>query len=125
MVLFVALFLQLNWLQIVHAPALEANPLNSRAVVKEYTAKRGDIVSADGVTLANSVPSNDQFKYLRQYPTGALFESATGYFSFTSGSDGVERTYDKVLTGSNSPFKLPTSLNQLRAVLANHSQAQS
>ena len=68
MVLFVALFVQLNWLQIVHAPALEANPLNSRAVVKEYTAKRGDIVSADGVTLATSVPTNDEFKYLRQYP---------------------------------------------------------
>ena len=100
MVLFVALFVQLNWLQIVHARALEANPLNSRAVVKEYTAKRGDIVSADGVTLATSVPTNDQFKYLRQYPTGALFEQITGYFSFTYGSDGVERTYDKVLTGA-------------------------
>ena len=73
MVLFVGLFLQLNWLQIVHAPALEANPLNSRAVVKEFTAKRGDIVSADGTTLATSVPTNDQFKYLRKYPTGALF----------------------------------------------------
>ena len=30
MVLFVALFLQLNWLQVVHAPALNANPLNGR-----------------------------------------------------------------------------------------------
>jgi penicillin-binding protein A len=125
MVLFVGLFLQLNWIQIVHAPALESNPLNSRAVVKEYTAPRGAIVSADGVTLATSVPTNDEFKYLREYPTGALFEQITGYFSFTYGSDGVERTYDKVLTGSSSPFKLPTSLNQLRAVLANHSQAQS
>ena len=100
MVLFVALFLQLNWLQIVHAHGLEANPLNGRAVVKEYTAKRGDIVSADGVTLATSVPTNDQFKYLRQYPTGALFEQVTGFFSFTYGSDGAERTYDKVLTGA-------------------------
>jgi peptidoglycan glycosyltransferase len=125
MVLFVALFLQLNWLQIVHAPALEANPLNGRAVVKEYTAKRGDIVSADGVTVATSVPTPDQFKYLRQYPTGALFEPITGYFSFTYGSDGAERTYDKVLTGSSSPFKLPTSLSQLRNLLANHDQSQS
>jgi len=125
MVLFVGLFVQLNWLQIVHAPALEANPLNSRAVVKEYTAARGDIVSADGITLATSVPTNDEFKYLRQYPTGALFEQITGYDSFTYGSDGVERTYDKVLTGANSPFKLPTSLSALRALLANHSQSQS
>jgi len=125
MVLFVGLFLQLNWLQIVHAPALAANPLNSRAVVKEYTAPRGDIVSADGVTLATSVPTNDEFKYLRKYPTGALFEQITGFFSFTYGSDGVERTYDKVLTGANSPFKLPTSLSQLRTLLADHNQSQS
>jgi peptidoglycan glycosyltransferase len=125
MILFVALFLQLNWLQIVHAPALEANPLNSRAVVKEFTAKRGDIVSADGTTLATSVPTNDQFKYLRQYPTGALFQQITGYFSFTYGADGAERTYDKVLTGKSSPFKLPTSLSQLRNLLANHDQSQS
>jgi peptidoglycan glycosyltransferase len=125
MVLFVALFLQLNWLQLVHAPALEANPLNGRAIVKEYTAKRGDIVSADGTALAMSMPTNDQFKYLRKYPTGALFGQITGFFSFTYGADGAERTYDKVLTGKNSPFKLPTSLSQLRNLLAKRDQSQS
>jgi peptidoglycan glycosyltransferase len=125
MVLFAGLFLQLNWLQIVHAPALEANPLNSRAVVKEFTAKRGDIVSADGTALATSVPTNDQFKYLRKYPTGALFQQITGFFSFTYGADGAERTYDKVLTGTRSPFKLPTSLSQLRNLLTNRDQSQS
>jgi peptidoglycan glycosyltransferase len=125
MVLFVALFVQLNWLQIFHAGALEANPLNSRAVVKEYTAKRGDIVSADGVTLATSIPTSDQFKYLRRYPTGALFQPITGFFSFTYGSDGAERSYDRVLTGSSSPFQLPTSLSQLRNLLTNHDQSQS
>jgi peptidoglycan glycosyltransferase len=125
LLLFVGLFLQLNWLQIVHAPALEANPLNSRAVVKEFTAKRGDIVSADGTTLATSVPTNDQFKYLRKYPTGALFQQITGFFSFTYGADGAERTYDKVLTGKRSPFKLPTSLSQLRNLLAKHDESQS
>jgi peptidoglycan glycosyltransferase len=124
-ILFVALFLQLNWLQLVHAPALEANPLNGRAIVKEYTAKRGDIVSADGTTLATSIPTNDQFKYLRQYPTGALFAQITGYFSFTYGADGAERTYDRVLTGKSSPFKLPTSLSQLRNLLAKRDQSQS
>jgi peptidoglycan glycosyltransferase len=125
MVLFAALFVQLNWLQLVHAPALEANPLNGRAIVKEFTAKRGDIVSADGTTLAISVPTNDQFKYLRQYPTGALFSQITGFFSFTYGADGAERTYDKVLTGKSSPFRLPTSLSQLRNLLAKRDESQS
>ena len=125
MVLFVALFAQLNYVQIVHAPALAANPLNGEAVVKEYTAQRGDIISADGVTLATSVPTNDQFKYLRKYPTGALFEQVTGYFSFNYGSDGAERAYDKVLTGKKSPFKLPTSISGLKTLLTNNNQSQS
>lgn len=125
MVLFIALFLQLNYLQVVHAKALESNPLNGRAVVREYTAKRGDIVSADGVTLANSVPTPDQFKYLRQYPTGSLFEQITGFWSFTYGADGVERTYDKVLTGGSSPFHMPTSLSGLQRLFSSHDKSQS
>ncbi len=125
MLLFVALFAQLNYVQIVHASALDHSPLNGRSVVKEYTAKRGNILSADGVTLATSVPTNDSFKYLRQYPTGSLFEQVTGYYSFTYGSDGAERYYDKVLTGKNSPFRLPSSLKGLGNLLTNTDQSQS
>ena len=125
MVLFVALFANLNYLQIVHASSLEANPLNGEAVVKEYTAPRGSIISADGVTLAASVPSGDSFKYLRQYPTKGLFEQVTGYFSFNYGSDGAERSYDKVLTGKKSPFKLPTSLQGLRNLFAGNNASQT
>jgi peptidoglycan glycosyltransferase len=125
LVLFTALFFQLNWIQLVHARTLAANPLNGRSVVKEYSARRGSIISADGVTLATSVPTNDQFKYLREYPTGALFQAVTGYFSFIYGSDGAERYYDKVLTGKNSPFRLPTSINGLRQFFTNSDQSQS
>jgi len=124
-VLFVALFVNLNYLQVVHAGSLNANPLNGAAVVKEYTAPRGNIISADGTTLATSVPTNDQFKYLRQYPTGALFQQITGYFSFTYGSDGAERSYDKVLTGKKSPFKLPTSIQGLKDFLTTSNSSQS
>ena len=125
MVLFVALFVNLNYLQIVHASSLNSNPLNGEAVVKEYTAQRGDIISADGVTLAQSVPSHDSFKYLRQYPTGALFEQITGFFSFNYGSSGAEQTYDKVLTGKKSPFKLPTSIQGLKSFLTNNNISQT
>ncbi|MBO0729544.1 MAG: hypothetical protein J2P57_09815, partial [Acidimicrobiaceae bacterium] len=104
--LFVALFINLNWLQVVHSHSLNANPLNTRRVVKEFNTRRGNIISADGVTLADSIPTTGDFKYLRQYPTGGLFSQITGYFSFTYGSDGVEKTYDKTLTGANAPFRL-------------------
>lgn len=125
MALFLALFVQLNYLQVVHAPALETNPLNGESVVKEYSAPRGDIISADGVTLAESVPTNDQFKYLREYPTGSLFEEVTGYFSFNYGADGAEKTYDAILTGKKSPFKLPTSIAGIRNYFTATNSAQS
>lgn len=125
MVLFVALFAQLNYVQIVHAKALDSNPLNGRAVVNEYTAPRGSIVSADGTTLATSVPTNDSLKYLRQYPQGPLFAEITGYYSFDYGSDGAERYYDKVLTGKASPFKFPTSISSLRRLLTNTNHTEN
>lgn len=117
--LFVALFLQLNYLQVVHAGSLDHNALNGRKVVQEYNTPRGDIVSADGVTLAHSMPTTDQFKYLRQYPQGSLFAQLTGFFSFTYGSDGAERTYDSTLTGADAAKRAPTSFNQLKGLLTN------
>jgi peptidoglycan glycosyltransferase len=125
MVLFIALFVNLNYLQIVHASSLDSNPLNGTAVVREYTQPRGDIISADGVTLAQSVPSHDAFKFLRVYPTGPLFAQVTGYFSFIYGSDGAEHSYDKVLTGKKSPFKLPTSVQDIKNLLTNTNASQS
>lgn len=123
--LFVVLFLQLNYLQVVRANSLDHDPRNGRAVVREYDTPRGDIVSADGVTLAHSQPSGGQFKYLRQYPEGPLFSQLTGFFSFTYGSDGVERTYDTTLTGAKANPRLPADLNQLKRLLTNPDKRQA
>jgi peptidoglycan glycosyltransferase len=111
LVLFSALFVQLNWLQIIDAHSLNNNPANSRAVVRDFVQPRGIIQTADGAVLAQSVPSDDAFKLQRQYPLGPLFAHVTGYFSFTYGSEGVERTYNDALTGhvSKSTFD-PRSL---------------
>ncbi|HSS12068.1 MAG TPA: hypothetical protein VLL25_19435, partial [Acidimicrobiales bacterium] len=73
LVLFLLLFLQLNYLQVVRANSLNHHPLNTRLALAKFNTKRGDIVSADGKVLAHSQPSSDQFKYLRTYPEGDLF----------------------------------------------------
>jgi peptidoglycan glycosyltransferase len=127
MALFVVLFVQLNYLQVVHAPALQHNSLNGEQVVKEYNLPRGAIISSDGVTLADSTPapSSSSFKYARHYPTGALFAQVTGYYSFIYGSDGVEKTYDSVLVGTKHRFKVPTNLNDLGKLLTNSPTAQN
>ena len=98
-VLFSALFFQLNYLQVIQANDLNNHPANSRAVVRDFSQPRGVIQTADGTVIAQSVPSGNAFKFQRQYPLGPLFAHVTGYFSFTYGSEGVEKEYNDALTG--------------------------
>ena len=55
------------------------------SVVRGLINLRGQIVTADGVVVAQSVPSNDEFARLRTYPAGPLFGHVSGFFSFTIG----------------------------------------
>jgi peptidoglycan glycosyltransferase len=98
-VLFSALFIQLNYLQVIKANDLNNHPANSRAVVRDFSQPRGVIQTSDGAIIAQSVPSGDAFKFQRQYPLGPMFAHLTGYFSFTYGSEGVEKQYNDALTG--------------------------
>jgi peptidoglycan glycosyltransferase len=111
--MFVLLFAQLNYLQVFRAGSLNRNPLNTRLALKKFTTKRGDIVTSDGVVVAHSTPTTDGFKWQRTYPEGLLYAGITGYFSFTYGETGAERSFDADLTGSNTAFQLPRSLKDL------------
>src|SRR5436190_2289973 len=99
MVCFVILFVQLNRLTVFQAAELNDNPNNTREVLRDFSQPRGSITSADGVVLAESVPSKDRFVYQRKYPEGPLFAHVTGYYSFTLGSSGVEKVYNDELAG--------------------------
>ncbi|MGI9033042.1 MAG: peptidoglycan D,D-transpeptidase FtsI family protein [Acidimicrobiales bacterium] len=112
-VLFVALFVQLNWLQVVDAQHLNNDPRNTRAVVRDFAQPRGVIQTSDGVVVAQSQPSNDQFQRQRSYPLAGLFAHLTGFFSFTYGTDGVEHNYNDSLTGRDQKF----SINRLGDIL--------
>jgi penicillin-binding protein A len=113
-VLAVSLFVMLNYLQIFHANALVSNPHNTSGVITEYEEARGAIISADGVTLAQSVASKDQYKYQRVYPEGALFGQLTGYYSLNYGTDGLESQYNSDLTQANTSITLPRNLQQIK-----------
>ncbi|HEX7165663.1 MAG TPA: penicillin-binding protein 2 [Acidimicrobiales bacterium] len=99
MVLFVALFLQLNYLQVYRANSLANDPRNTRTAVRDFSKPRGQIISADGAVLARSVDVDDQFERLREYPEKDLFAHVTGFFSFTYGATGLERRYSDELAG--------------------------
>ncbi|CAN5811099.1 D,D-transpeptidase PbpA [soil metagenome] len=102
LVLFGALFVQLNVIQVIRADTYNDNPNNTRAIVRDFSLPRGQIVAADGTVLARSVPAEGRFERRREYPEGELFAEATGYFSFIAGADGAEKTYNDVLAGRTS-----------------------
>jgi peptidoglycan glycosyltransferase len=61
--------------------------------------RRGSIVTADGVTIAESTPSNDIYKYQRKYPDGPEYAPVTGYHTLHSDS-GFEAAENSVLKGN-------------------------
>jgi penicillin-binding protein A len=107
-VCFLVLFLQLNNIEVVKAHQYAKSNANPAVIQQKYSQTRGSIVSADNVVLADSVPApkGSQYKYQRQYPTGALFGQITGYFSYQYGTeDGVESSYNSYLVAHNKPVK--------------------
>ncbi len=100
------LFIQVNRLTVFDAHDLQTKPGNNRAVERDFSRPRGTIETADGVVLAESVPSDDRFKLQRTYPTGDLFAHTTGYFAFQLGSAGVEKEYNDELAGRTIDFDL-------------------
>ena len=88
---YLVLFAQLNWLHVFNAQTYREHPSNSRPLVADFGAPRGEIRAADGTVLARSVPLEDgPFDRAREYPLGDLFAEVTGFFSFDAGTDGLE-----------------------------------
>ena len=102
-VLFVALFAKLNWIQVVQKSSLDDNPLNTAQVRRDFDRPRGSITTADGAVLARTIANPDSsspFKRMRVYPEGELFSQSTGYLSFRYGSSGLEKQYNDELAGT-------------------------
>ncbi|HPU38326.1 MAG TPA: penicillin-binding transpeptidase domain-containing protein [Microthrixaceae bacterium] len=106
MVCYVALFLKLNQVQVLQADAYSNRPDNTRQLLRDFNQPRGDIITADGAVAATSEDRRASLRYQRIYPDGQLFSAVTGYYSFTLGSDGVERTYNEQLAGRTASLRL-------------------
>jgi penicillin-binding protein A len=113
MILFAAMVVQLTNLQVVQAHKLNHDPRNTRQAVADFSRPRGAIQTSDGLVVAQSVPSSDQFKFQRQYPHGLEYGFLTGYLSFRYGSEGVEHTYGDQLAGRNLPLQASVLRNLL------------
>jgi peptidoglycan glycosyltransferase len=99
---YLALFAMVNYVQVIHAPALNTDARNTRQIVRDFDRPRGQIISADGNVLAKTDKSapGDPFEFQRTYPGGDLFAHITGFFNFSFGAAGVEQTYNDELSGN-------------------------
>jgi peptidoglycan glycosyltransferase len=114
LVAFAALFLQLNYVQIWAAEEIASNPANIRALIAEYSVKRGDISTLDGRVIARSRATKGRYKYERVYPYGALYAHVTGYKSLVYGTARLEAAYDEQLQGESSVLSMQDIEDRLR-----------
>lgn len=110
---FGALFVRLNYVQVFGAQQLATNPLNTRPIIEDFGRARGDIITADGVVVATSVPDQTQLGRQRLYPQGELYAHITGWYSFNYGASGLERTRNDELAGRENPVPVGELLDLL------------
>jgi len=116
--LFALLILNVTWIQAIDADHLNNHEANvGRQIEREYARERGPLASADGATLAESIPTDGNLRFLRRYPLGPLMGQVTGYLSVQNGSDMAEKAFNAQLTGSETPLTLSSALARLAGEL--------
>ncbi len=101
LVLFMALLVNVNYVQFVQADSLNAKNGNKRVINEEFSRDRGPIL-VGGKPIAESVKVKDEYKFQRRYPDAKLYAPITGYFSYIFGRGSMENTENGVLSGSDN-----------------------
>jgi penicillin-binding protein A len=119
LVMFLILLVDVNYLQAVEAPSLANKPENNRTAYAQNRVQRGNIVTADGVTIATSKPSTGLYQWQRSYPSGPTYAPVTGYDTIYSQAQapnyatGVERAENDLLTGTGSQLAFRNFIDTL------------
>ncbi|HEX5770074.1 MAG TPA: penicillin-binding protein 2, partial [Nocardioidaceae bacterium] len=100
MVLFMALLLNTTYMQYLKADDLNSRNDNKRVRDAEFSRDRGAIL-VGGRSVAESVPSKDQYEFQRTYPQPKKYAHITGFYSYTYGRNAVELTQNDILSGSD------------------------
>src|SRR5205085_2757622 len=113
--LFVLLFAQVNYIQVVAADRIANDPANTtRLLIQAADIDRGDILARDGTTvLAESVPTRGEFKYLRKYPDGSLYADVTGAYPLVGAPTNLEAAYNDYLSGRATALLPSTLVDQI------------
>ena len=103
---FLAVFFQLNYVQIFAAESISENPANALHLIREYSIKRGEILTIDGVQMARSFATKGRYEYKREYPQGDLYGHITGFYSVRYGERGLEASFDDRLVGEGGALSV-------------------
>lgn len=105
LLLFTAVLLRVNWIQVADAAKYRDDPRNVRVLIRTYSQERGPISVLAGQQqqrVAFSQATSDALKYLRVYPGGPTYAPVTGFVSLVYGTpQGVERAENQVLSGQD------------------------
>ncbi|KGA13842.1 cell division protein FtsI [freshwater metagenome] len=112
LIMFLALFAAATVIQVAQADSLASDGRNTRTLYDSFRAQRGPIMAGETV-LAQSVPVDDDFRFLRQYSSPLVYAPVTGFFTLNQGLSGIELSENSYLTGSNSS----QFLEQLNSIL--------
>ncbi len=99
----------LYW-QIFRADDLSARSDNPRRVIAEQRVKRGKILTADGIALAETITGADGLA-VRRYPYPNL-ATVTGYYSVRYGTGGLEAAFDARLRGETRQTRLDALMHR-------------
>lgn len=108
MLVFAALFVQLNLIQAFRSEELNTRTGNSRPVDLAFSKPRGTVLTADGVILSRSVPVDTRKKFQREFPEGERYAEITGHFNYSFGATGLESAYNEELAGTRTDQKVRT-----------------
>ncbi|TFD28636.1 peptidoglycan D,D-transpeptidase FtsI family protein [Cryobacterium lyxosi] len=104
MLMFVTLLGSTSVVQAFQSDNLSADPRNTRTLYDSYQVERGAIL-VKGEPIAQSMPADDDFKFLRTYTNPELYAPITGYIPINGQPTGLEFALNSELTGtSNSQF---------------------
>ena len=113
--LFAVLIGNITYIQVIKASEYQDMPSNNHTINKARFIKRGSIITADGLTLAESIQQADG-TYARSYPNGNLAAHVVGYYSQQYGTMGSENPQTDTLTGSKDYSSWQNALNSLAGI---------
>ncbi|MEX1162805.1 MAG: penicillin-binding protein 2 [Nitriliruptor sp.] len=102
LLLFGALFVNLNVITLVQADDLATHPANRRLIIREYAIERGPMVVGEEVIARSVETEGGDLRYRRTYPEGPLYAHLTGYYSFILQRAALESALNEDLTGRST-----------------------